>query len=153
MKNRYDDAVFAFKRRMLELAAKHQSKVDDINAYDLNTEPGLRKLYTELKKVANEDVLIEETYLRMYDNITAVQENPDVVNLKEVKWFVSKNLHNMFVVQELYHAIIYYYRYYAKYNCKNERLEDAIKDWKNMVYQKPTLKELIFNTFIKSMQK
>ena len=152
MKTRYDDAVFKFKRLMLELAARYQSKVN-VNAYSLNTEAGLEKLYVELKKVEDENVLIKEPYLRMYENINAVQTNYDAANIKEVKWFVSHDLHIMFITQELYNSIIRYYRFYAKYNLKNVELENAIKDWMDMAYPKPTLKEFVLGLFKKNLQK
>ena len=163
MKTRYDDAVFKFKSRILSSAARYKNyknTLADVNAYDLNSEEGLEQLYLDLKKVRNYEEArvaryVNEYYLPAYDNINTIQKNPETMILKEITWFSprSGDFHGLFVAQELYHSIIRYYRYSARYNLKDEQLEKAIKDWKAAVYPKPTLKEFVLDLFKKNLQK
>ena len=163
MKNKYDDAVFKFKSRILSSAARYKNyknTLADVNAYDLNSEEGLEQLYLDLKKVRNYENArvaryVNEYHLSVYENIKAVQKNPDTMILKEVTWFSNgrDDWHIMFVTQEFYHSIIRYYRYFARYNLKDEQLEKAIKEWKVMAYTKPTVKKVISELFKKNIQK
>ncbi len=153
METRYDDAVFKFKRRLLETATLYEDI--NVNADGLNND----ELYLKLKKVRYKDKTlaryVNEYHLPAYDNINTIQKNPETMILKEVTWFPprSGDFHGLFVVQELYHSIIRYYRYGAKYNLKDERLEKAIKDWEAAVYPKPALKEFVLGLFKKNLQK
>lgn len=167
MKTRYDDAIFKFKRRVLETATWY---VDNKDACELIKSKslyqklkGLRhkacylsneQLYQEFARLKYSEKdgysrYIKEYHLSVYENINTIQENPSAMNLKEVTWFSNSrgDFGAMFVTQELYNSIIHYYRYSAKYNLKDERLENAIKDWENMVNPKPTLKELLSKLF------
>lgn len=172
VKTRYDDAIFKFKRRVLETATWY---VDNKDACELIKS---KRLYQKLKGLrhkacymSNEQLYqefarlkysekdwysryIKEYHLSVYENINTIQENPSAMNLKEVTWFSNSrgDFGAMFVTQELYNSIIRYYRYSAKYNLKDERLENAIKDWMDMAYPKPTLKEL-FSKLFKGKQK
>lgn len=154
MKTRYDDAVFKFKRRLLENAAMYEGNIN-ANADSLNND----ELYLKLKEVRykNKTVAryVNEYYLPAYDNINTIQKNPETMILKEITWFSprSGDLHGLFIAQELYHSIIRYYRYSARYNLKDEQLEKAIKDWKAAVYPKPTLKDFVLGLFKKNLQK
>lgn len=148
MKTRYDDAVFKFKRRLLENAAMYEGNIN-ANADSLNND----ELYLKLKEVRYKNKTcaryVNEYYLPAYDNINTIQKNPETMILKEITWFSprSGDFHGLFIAQELYHSIIRYYRYSARYNLKDEQLEKAIKDWKAAVYPKPTMKELFSRLF------
>ena len=92
----------------------------------------------------------------MFDNIESVIDNPDAhISFIQMPYnsLVSKKDNNLvdysvyFSVMDLYNAIVFYSRYRAKYNMKDERLENALKDWKAAVYPKPTMKELFSRLF------
>lgn len=64
-------------------------------------------------------------------------------------WFcgAEKNYKAYFAFLEAYHRVVYYEKYFEKYNFKDEHLEKALKDWKDIVNPKPTLKELLSKLF------
>lgn len=163
MKTRYDDAVFKFKSRILSSAARYKNyknTLADVNAYDLNSEEGLEQLYLDLKKVRNYEYArvaryVNEYHLSVYENINAVQKNPDTMILKEVTWFSNgrDDWHIMFVTQEFYHSIIRYYRYHAKYNMKDAELENALAEWKLAIKPKCNVLQNIVSKLVKNNHK
>lgn len=160
MKNKYDDAVFKFKSRLLESAAiykNYKNTLADVNAYDLNSEEGLEQLYLDLKKVRNYEYAgvaryVNEYHLPAYDNINTIQKNPETMILKEVTWFSprSGDFHGLFVTQELYHSIIRYYRYSARDNLKDKELETALKNWYKVTQPKQNILQNIIAKLTKA---
>ncbi|MBR6838918.1 MAG: hypothetical protein IKM94_05140 [Alphaproteobacteria bacterium] len=88
----------------------------------------------------------------MFDNIESVIDNPDAdISFIQMPYnsLVSKKDNNLvdysvyFSVMDLYNAIVFYSRYRAKYNLKDERLENAFNIWDKIVHTKITMKDLI----------
>jgi Ca2+-binding EF-hand superfamily protein len=85
---------------------------------------------------------------KMFNNLDKIIDNPDaeidfvqISNNALVKNQTDYSLY--FSVVELYNAIIDYYRFKAKYNLKDERLENALKDWDKCAHSKITLKDML----------
>ena len=85
---------------------------------------------------------------KMFNNLDKIIDNPDaeidfvqISNNALVKNQTDYSLY--FSVVELYNAIIDYYRFKAKYNLKDERLENALKYWDKCAHSKITLKDML----------
>lgn len=85
---------------------------------------------------------------KMFNNLDKIIDNPDaeidfvqISNNALVKNQTDYSLY--FSVVELYNAIIDYYRFKAKYNLKDERLENVLKDWDKHVHPKITMKDML----------
>ncbi len=88
----------------------------------------------------------------MFDNIESVIDNPDAhISFIQMPYnsLVSKKDNNLvdysvyFSVMDLYNAIVFYSRYRAKYNIKDERLENAFNVWDKNVHTKITMKDML----------
>lgn len=123
MKKRYEQQVFTFMGWL-----SRQNKINKISEFDL--------MFYNLDKIIND----------MDAEIDFVQ----IPNSALVKNKIDYSLY--FAVVELYNSIVYYYRNFAKYNLKDERLENALRDWKDIVNLKPTLKEF-FSELCRGKQK
>lgn len=69
----------------------------------------------------------------LYNNWKSLYLNSDAV-LPDVVWQPkmfdgAKNYRAYYACQAVYHAMVRYYRYYAKYGVKNDELEVALKEW------------------------
>ena len=55
-------------------------------------------------------------------------------------WFTTKGDYRAYYAfLDAYHTIVDYYEYRAKYNKKDERLENALKNWYVVTQQKPII--------------
>lgn len=83
----------------------------------------------------------------MFNNLDKIINNPDAeidfVQISNNALVKNQNDYSLcFSVVELYNAIIDY-RFKAKYNLKDERLENALKDWDKCANPKITLKDML----------
>lgn len=79
-------------------------------------------------------------------NIVFIRNNPDA-DLKPVMIGSAdnKDYKKLYAFLDVYHKVINYYKYYAKYNMQDKELEAALKNWQRMSQPKQNIFARIAN--------
>lgn len=90
-------------------------------------------------------------------NLEKLHDNPDS-KLDDVKvkasWFVAnKNYRAYYAFVELYNSLVYYYRYDAEHNLKNDRLENAWREWNRVLNPKQSNLSFLVSEIVRKRQK
>ena len=120
-----------------------------VNRFVLETVVYLKELHNK-PRIYDVDPELGKVMDNISNNLYALCVNPDAI-LKQVvlnpKWFskTDGDCRAYFAFLEVYHALVRYYEYRAKYNMKDAELENALNNWDKISRPKQNVFSAVIN--------